>query len=190
MRAVPVGRALKKMWIRRFWWSFWRSRAWSFRVAQGVRFPGPQCQRQSLPETATSTSTKRRPGHGGTADQGVAGVAKRRRPQPRPVPAEGKPCSTRSTMAPSVRMGQCERDSLDVRCGAVLLEVSAMTGNGTHVGHYCGRTACSWQICRTGAEAYFQANTGCSSPSTGSCRPSRHSHRSCNRTAPTVRHVK
>ena len=97
-------------------------------------------------KSATSTSTKRRPGHGGTADQGVAGVAKRRRPQPRPVPAEGKPCSTRSTMVPSVRMGQCERDSLDVRCGAVLLQVSAMTGNGTHVGHYCGRTACSWQI--------------------------------------------
>ena len=34
------------------------------------------------------------------------------------------------------------------------------------------------------ADSYFQANTGCSSPSTGSCRPSRHSHRSCNRTAP------
>ena len=92
-------------------------------------------------------------------------------------------------MAPSVRMGQCERDSLDVRCGAVLLEVSAMTGmEPTWALLWQDRLL--WQICRTGAEAYFQANTGCSSPSTGSCRPSRHSHRSCNRTAPTVRHVK
>ena len=32
--------------------------------------------------------------------------------------------------------------------------------------------------------AHFQANTGCSSSSTGSLRPSKPSHRSCNSTAP------
>ena len=36
----------------------------------------------------------------------------------------------------------------------------------------------------TFADRYFHANTGCSSSSTGSGRPSRHNHRSCSRTAP------
>ena len=34
------------------------------------------------------------------------------------------------------------------------------------------------------SRCYFHANTGCSSSSTGSWRPSRHSHRNCNSTAP------